>query len=140
VKREARGLPLEEARARLARALTEHDVVMPDKQVDLIARALSDPWWATKHPIRAWREVRQHAVVDPEDERIALEEEARQDAEMEALSEALSELPQVVRVRSSRSSRGTRYTVTIHPWSEAGAEQVRNVAHPIVVTVEGLDL
>lgn len=123
-----RGVALHEVEDRLAQALYARDVFMARAEVRRIARSLSDPRWTLKHPVAAIRERRRPFQEDADT--AALQQES------DDLSERLSRLGEVVCVESIRTMYGMRHAVMIDPWSQAAADRVTALAHPISVIVE----
>lgn len=137
VKSEVRGLPREEAKARLLAALRQHEAFLPMAEVDSLARQLSDPWSPLRHPVRAIRQIRREArEPDPES--------VRSQAEADDLGTRLEDLHsaeglETLSISSTRTFDGMVHVVTIHPWSETTAARIRHRAAPIPVTVKGRD-
>lgn len=58
VKGEIRGLPPDQAEARLSAALGADHRVLGPQDLRRLVRHIQDPWWGVKHPLRSWREIR----------------------------------------------------------------------------------
>jgi hypothetical protein len=133
VRRDVRGLPEEAAVERLVEALRHHDAYLPPQTVKLLARRMSAPWWSVRHPLRAWREVRQDSrAPDPES--------AQAQAEADDVSRrvgALASYPELehLSVRSARTFDGMVHVVEIHPWSPEVATRIVNAVAPTPVNV-----
>jgi hypothetical protein len=128
VKSEVRGLPQDEAEERLVSALRLHDAFLSRSSVRVLARSMRDPWWVHRHPIKAWRQSRRDFdAPDPESDRCA--------AETARLSRKLEEISGVTTWFSKRTMDGMLHVVTIDPWSDELADQVREVSSPTSVTV-----
>jgi hypothetical protein len=124
----ARGVALHEIQARLTQALYARDVFLNRTEVRRMARSLSDPRWSLKHPVAAIRELREAPTEEAGN--AALEQESND------LNKRLIQVSEVVGVRSTRTMYGMRHTVMIDPWSQAAADRVAALAHPISVVVE----
>lgn len=57
VRQEIRSLPPDEAESRLSEALGSDRAVFPPEVMTRMVRAIQDPWWPAKHPVRAFREI-----------------------------------------------------------------------------------
>lgn len=134
VRKEIRGLPPDRAEEVLTAALRDRDAYFDPHAVRVLARQMSDPWWALRHPLQARRSLR--TADDGPDQ-----ESARLAAESEGLSRRLEGVDfrlDQMKVTSRRTFTGVVHTVSIAPWSAEAAERIRVLAHPIPVTVRPL--
>jgi hypothetical protein len=121
----ARGRPHQEVRAELEEAFREIDQWMPPAELDLMARSMADPWWAIKHPVEAARVRR---VLEAEDTDVDDDEDS-----VSQLVERFDDGPRwwgrrsarVVGVAQRRTFDGWAYQVSISPWSDRLAHEIR---------------
>lgn len=132
VKKEIRGLPQDRAEELLTAALRNHDAYLDQRSVRVLARQMSQPWWAVRHPFKARRRMR-GAGDEPDEESVRLQ------AESEDLSRRLEGVVfgsvERLQMDGRRTVDGVTYTVRIAPWSAEVAQRIRALAHPIPVTV-----
>lgn len=131
VKSDLRGLSQDEAVKRLVSALRRADAFMGMGEVRVLARDLRDPWWARRHPVRAFRQTRQ-IFRGPDLEGI------RCIAESEKVSRRVGQIKGVRGLESRRTMDGMVHAVTIDPWSDELARRVREAAAPTAVNVRPL--
>jgi len=131
VKSDLRGLPQDEAVKRLVSALRRADAFMGMREVRILARDLRDPWWARRHPVRAFLQTRE-IFRGPDLEGI------RGLAESEKVSRRVGQIKGVRGLESRRTMDGMVHTVTIDPWSDELANRVRESAAPTAVNVRPL--
>jgi hypothetical protein len=121
----ARGRPHQAVRAELEEAFREIDQWMPLAELDLMARSMADPWWAIKHPVEAARVRR---VLEAEDTDVDDDEDP-----VSQLVERFDDGPRwlgrrsarVVGVAQRRTFDGWAYQVSISPWSDRLAHEIR---------------
>ncbi|MFN3602843.1 MAG: hypothetical protein ACK4UY_15785 [Dietzia sp.] len=128
VKSDVRGLSQADAEGRLVSALRQHDAFLSRASVRVLARDLRDPWWARRHPVKAFRQTRQ-LFAEPD------LESGGSEAEADELSRRLREFQGVEGVSSRRTMDGMEHVVTIDPWSDELADRVRHAAAPTEVIV-----
>lgn len=133
VRRDVRRLPEEAAVQRLVDALRQHDAYLPPQTVRLLARRMSEPWWSVRHPLRAWRKVREDFAAPDR-------ESAQAQAETDDFSRrvgTLASYPELdhLSVRSARTFDGLVHVVEIHPWSPEVATRIVNAVAPTAVKV-----
>jgi hypothetical protein len=133
IRKDVRGLPLDQAEEQFVAALRRHDAFLPPATVRRLAREFSDPWWSVRHPLKA---VRQARSEDAEPDL----EARRCEAETDRLHERLcaSEICTKLRsfsVSSTRTFDGMVYEITIDPWTSDMASRIRELAAPTPVTV-----
>ena len=126
VKPVARGLPSDVVEDRLVSALRDRDAYLPMSQVRLIASRLSSPRWHLWHRVKSRRE----ALLA-----LQCEDPGSVQLQVEVL-ELNRKLERFAVPRRSRLAMdGVVHEVTIDPWSEARARQIRAAASPIEVLV-----
>jgi hypothetical protein len=123
---QARGRPHQEVQAELEEAFREIDQWMPQAELDLLARSMTDPWWAIKHPVEAAR-VRQALAAENTDVDDDYEDPVSQ------FVERFDDGPRLLGRRSARvvgmarrrTFDGWAYQVSISPWSDRLAHKIR---------------
>lgn len=132
VARRARGRPEGRVRELLEHELREARLSWSSKLADEYVRAVAEaPWLSLRHPIRSLsrRFVRRHGAENLEQEATLF---AAEQLELQDLAERLLALPGVSGVRWHSDDCDRAIDVTIDPWSEETAEQVRQEAAPRV--------
>jgi hypothetical protein len=128
VKSDVRGLTQDDAEGRLVSALRQQNAFLDMPAVRVLARDLRDPWWALRHPLKAWRQTRQmFEAPDPESE--------TSEAEAEKLSRLVFQIEGVQGSSSRRTMDGVVHEVIIDPWSDELANRVHAAAAPTEVIV-----
>ena len=133
-----RGQPVDQVEAGLVRELRARRLFVPPAEIKILARGISDPWWALKHP---WPARRRFAAMRSAAE---AEESAFQDdwdRTLERLQRAIDAMWRMRRSRisSRRTLDGLDVEIRIDPWSARRARKLQRIAAPTVVTVVPVD-
>lgn len=138
VRREIRRLPPAAAVERLEVALRQHDIFLPREAVEALARATTGSRWALRHPLQATRERQRQSPKSPDTDSQRLEREANElTTKLDGI--LATDAFDYLSISSRRTVDGITHIVTIRPWSNAGAAQIRALADPIIVTVDTPD-
>lgn len=133
-----RGEPIDRIEAGLVRELRGRELFMPPEEINLLARGISDPIWALKHPWTARRLfTAMRSAADPRE--TAFQEEW--DRAVQRLEEALDSMWRVRRaaISSRRTFGGVDIQVRMDPWSRRRVKQLQRIAAPTVVSVVPYD-
>ncbi len=138
VEASGRGRPVHTLEAELVREMRANRLFMPPEEINLLARQISDPNWAVKHPWTARRlfaEMRR--AVDAKES--ALQEES--DRTLGRIQQALESMRRLRRsaIFSRRTVDGVDVEIRIDPWSRRRARKLQGVAAPVAVSVVPCD-
>jgi hypothetical protein len=137
VAREGSGRSEERVRELLRRELEAAGLSMEPPIVDEWVRMVVDPYWPLKHPLRFLRD---YIGAHRDDQAADYQSQGPQPLDLEPLATRLLEIHGVVHVRWNSRDSDRFIDVTLDPFSEEMAEQVRQVCAPLIARFSPRDI